>query len=152
MADTGTTKTDSTNASNDSTIGSILLQGLIAALVASVVNVFLSLILRNVLDIDDAFEPLRVGPVITMTMISVLLGTGVYLLLRRFVKRPNRVFTIVALGTAAVSCFGPITMLNSTTEEYPGLTDAAALSLIPLHILPALIVVAALTRNRQARR
>jgi hypothetical protein len=72
----------------------------------------------------------------------VLLGVAAFAVLRRLGRQ--RLFVpLVALG-ALLSLGGPLSLLGATPAEQPGVTDAAALALLPLHLLVTVVVAVVL--------
>jgi hypothetical protein len=100
-------------------------KGLIAAVVATVINLILFGIgaLMGGLMVQDVANPAAYMPVswfmvILMTVIPVLLGTGVYWVLRRIMpNQATTVFVIIALAVALLSMFGPITMAQTGMDK-----------------------------------
>ncbi|MGW0882330.1 DUF6069 family protein [Streptomyces sp. NPDC002671] len=123
-------------------------RGAVAALIAAVLNVVVALAAKAVFDLDSRFIGLKPVPVIAATLITMLAGTGVFLLIRRFAARPERIFTIVAVGFAVLSVASPLSLLGASPSSQPGVSDTAALCLIPLHLIPAPVLLAALTRRK----
>jgi hypothetical protein len=100
-------------------------KGLIAAVVATVINLILYAIgaLMGGLMVQDMANPAAYMPVswfmvILMTVIPVLLGTGVYWVLRRMMpNQATMIFVIGALAVALLSLFGPITMAQTVMDK-----------------------------------
>jgi hypothetical protein len=113
-----------------------------AAATAAVANLVLSRGLAAAVDADSEFIPLQPGPVAVASVVGVLLGAAAYAVLRRMGLQ--RLFVpLVAVG-ALLSLGGPLSLLGATPAEQPGVTDAAALALIPLHLLAAVVAAAVL--------
>ncbi len=129
------------------TAGTLWARGAVATAVAATVNVVVALVARAALDVDPDVRALQPGPVLSITVVAMLAGTAVYVLLRSRVRRPGRVFAVVAYAVAVVSLLGPLSLLGADPADFPGVGDAAALALIPLHLIPALVLVPALTRR-----
>lgn len=91
------------------------------ALAAAVTgNLVLSQALAAAVDADPDFVGLQVGAVAVASAVGVLLSLG-----------------------------GPLSLLSATPAEQPGVSDAAALALVPLHLLVAVVVaVVLLPRTR----
>ncbi len=113
------------------------------ALTAAVVgNVVLSQALAAAVDADPDFVGLQLSAVAVASAVGVLLGTAAFAVLRRLGR--ERLFVpLVAVG-ALLSLGGPLSLLGATPAEQPGVTDAAALVLIPLHLLVAAVVAVVL--------
>ncbi|MFG2044482.1 DUF6069 family protein [Dactylosporangium sp. NPDC048998] len=120
--------------------------GLLAALVGVFLNLGVGLGLRAALDIDNKFLPLTPGAIVFFTFIPMVFGVLFYQILRAVSGRANAVFAIVVLGLAVLSLAAPLSLLGADAKDWEGLTTGAALALIPLHLLPAVVLVFALTR------
>lgn len=123
-------------------------RGAVAAIVAAVLNAIVAVAATAISDIDSAFLPLQPAMVAGFTLGAMLVGTGVYLVIRRFAKRPERVFTIVALVFGVLSIASPLSLLGASQASQPGVSDTAALWLIPLHLIPAPVLVLGLFRRK----
>lgn len=132
--------------------GTIWLRGVIATVIAAVLNVAVATASATVVGASPEFLALQPGPVITATVVTMLVGTGLFAILNRFLSRPRRVFAIVALGVAVLSLIAPVTLSMDTSGQFAGNSPAAALSLIPLHLIPAVTLVAALAWNPKGHR
>ena len=111
----------------------------------AVAAVLTALLLKALVDGSDEFLPFQPGPVVVSTAFGVLAGLGVLLLLRRLGR--ERLFApLVVVGTL-LSLGGPISLLSATSAEQPGVTDAAALALVPLHLLVGAAVAFVLPRR-----
>jgi len=105
----------------------------------------LAVALAAAVDADDAFVPLQAGPVASAALVGVLLGLALHAVLRRLGR--ERLFVpLVVVGTL-LSNVGPIGLLGATPAEQPGVSDAAVLALVPLHLLVGAGVLAALARR-----
>ena len=76
---------------------------------------------------------------------GVLFGLGALLLLHR-IDRGRLFAPLVAVGTL-LSLAGPLGLLSATPAEQPGVSNAAALALIPLHLLVGALVAFLLPRR-----
>ena len=115
--------------------------------VAVVATVVLALLLGALVDASSEFLPLQAGPAAVATAVGVLAGLGILLLLRRLGR--GRLFVpLVVVGTL-LSLAGPVGLLGATAAEQPGVTDSAALALIPLHLLVGAVVAFLLPRRVQ---
>lgn len=109
------------------------------------VAVVTALLLRALVDASGDFLALQPGPVAVTTIFGVLIGVGLLLLLRRLGR--ERLFApLVVVGTL-LSLGGPISLLGATQAEQPGVTDEAALALVPLHLLVGAAVAFVLPRR-----
>ncbi|MET8508387.1 DUF6069 family protein [Streptomyces sp. NPDC004787] len=123
-------------------------RGAVAAVVAAALNTAVAVVARTALDLDPRFIGLKPAMVITATLFTMLAGTGVFLLIRRFTARAERIFTILAIAFAVLSVASPISLLGASPADQPGVSDAAALCLIPLHLIPAPVLLVALFRGK----
>jgi hypothetical protein len=120
--------------------------------VAVLLNTGLAIALAAAVDASEDFAPLSPAAVAATTVVGVVLGTGVCLAARRLASRPRVVaLGLLALGTV-LSLGGPLSLLGASPQDQPGVSDAAALALLPLHLLVgaavALGVAARLPRRR----
>jgi hypothetical protein len=122
--------------------------GLLATVVGILLNLGVGLGLRAALDINSKFLPLTPGPIVFFTVIPMVFGVLFYQILRARSGRANSVFTIVVLVLAVLSLALPLSLLGADAKDWEGLTTKAALSRIPLHLLPAVVLVFAMTRLR----
>lgn len=120
--------------------------GLVATVLAVVLNSVVGLVLRSALDISDKFLPLSPGAIIFFTLLPGLAAIVLYLIVRRRASRPGRLFAIIVLSLAAVSLIAPLGLLGADAADWEGLTTGAALSLLPLHIIPAVVLAAVFSR------
>lgn len=113
------------------------------ALISAVAgNLVLSQALAAAVDADPDFVGLQAGSVAAASAVGVLLGVAAFAVLRRLGRQ--RLFVpLVALG-ALLSLGGPLSLLGATPAEQPGVTDAAALALLPLHLLVTVVVAVVL--------
>lgn len=122
------------------------LRGATEVLVVTVVAaVVLALLLAALVDASSEFQPLQVGPVAVATAVGVLVGLGVLLLMRRLGR--EHLFALLVVAGTLLSLSGPLGLLSATPAEQPGVSDPAALSLIPLHLLVGAAVAFLLPRR-----
>ena len=119
----------------------------VAVAVAAAVsaNLVLSQALAAAVEADPDFIGLQAVPVAAASVVGVLLGLLAYVVLRR-IGRERAFIPLVVVG-ALLSLGGPLSLLSATPAEQPGVTDGAALSLIPLHLVIGLVLVLALPRR-----
>lgn len=116
--------------------------GVLAAIVASVVNVLVRGAAVLLFDVPGGVGPFGVGPVITTTVIGVVGATGVYGVLSRVSKRPVRAF--IGTGTVVlVLSFVPLLAPPAFLAEAPA-TVLGTLGL--MHVTTAGIVLGAMRR------
>jgi hypothetical protein len=146
---TTATRTESAAPREATANGPVTRRLAVTALAAMAVNVVLAQALRAVTGTSSDFLPMQPGPVAIATLVGVAAGGVLYLVLRRFLRRPVPVFVgLVVLG-ALLSLGGPLSMLGASPADQPGVTDRAALSLVPLHLVPAAAVLLAVVGRRR---
>jgi hypothetical protein len=123
----------------------IFRQGLLAAVVAALVNAII-FVVGSVLEafppdviIPQAGQPMTIFPVLFTSVVGALVGTLVYALLVRFTGRPNRIFQTVALVVLVASFASPFTVPDAPPLFYT--------LLLVMHIVVAAATVFMLTRN-----
>ena len=123
-----------------------VLRGTAEVLLGTVVAAVLTaLLLKALVDASDDFLPFQPGPVAVAAAFGVLVGLGLLLVLRRLGR--SRLFVpLIVVGTL-LSLGGPLGLLGATPAEQPGVTDEAALALIPLHLLVGAAVAFVLPRR-----
>ncbi len=128
-------------------VNRILRAGLVAAVLAAIVNGIISQIARALLDAPDAFAPLQLPAVIFSTVGFILIGTLVFLGISRFARRPVRVFQIVAVIALLLSFSNPLFILNSTSDRFAGMTGSIIAALLLMHTAAAAITITILSRT-----
>ena len=121
---------------------------LVAAVIASIDNVALGLVLRSGLAIDPAFPPLTPAAIVVFTMTFTLAGGAVFAVMVR--RRPADAvhrFTILAVVVLILSLAAPLSLLGATEAQWPGVSTTAAFALVPLHLVAATVLVAAIRRS-----
>jgi len=131
-------------------VAAIARNGAIAAVVAAVLNAVVARIGATLFDVPDGFLPLQVGTVVAFTVFAVLIGTVVYALLLRSGRDADRLFPRIAWGFALLTLLQPLSLL--VTDSLPAEAEVqasvpAALVLGLLHLIPAAVIVALLTRS-----
>ena len=119
----------------------------IAAVAAVAANVLLRAIAVALFDIPDEFEHLALRAVVLSTLAGVAAAGVVYAVIARFARDPARTFTIVAVVALLLSLLAPLSVGLEDPPEYPG-TDAGAVgTMMAMHVVAAVIAIAALTRR-----
>jgi hypothetical protein len=114
----------------------------VAAGLAVIGNLALSQALASAVDADPDFIGLQPASVAVASAFGVLLGVLTFVVLAR--RGWERLFVpLVAVG-ALLSLGGPVSLLSATQAQQPGVSDSAALALIPLHVLVATVVAVVL--------
>lgn len=121
-------------------LGTLAKRGLVAVLVADVVNVVITFAAITA-GVAPTLDPLSYGPVLLFTTVGVLGATVVYGLLDRFVAAPDRTFTLLAAVVLALSWVPDALFVPAM----PGGTAAGAITLAAMHLTTAAVAVAALT-------
>jgi hypothetical protein len=92
--------------------------------------------------------PLAPGADVIFTFVPSLLGTLLFLLLRRTTSQPVRRFTFVAAAALVLSWIGPLALLLGDV-----VAPSIMVALLVMHAIPAVVLVAAmyLVDNRPGR-
>lgn len=114
--------------------------GLLAVILASVVNALVLLTALGAFDVPAEYDPLGWGPVLVSSIVGALGATIVYGLLARVSNRPNRAFTIIAAVVLIVS-FVP---LVSPPAELAGAPISVLVTLGGMHVTTAAVAVGVL--------
>ncbi len=112
--------------------------GTAAAALAVVVNVALRAGILAVLSPHALPFPLAPGADIVFTFVPGLLGTALYLVLRRRGARPVRRFAVIATVVVVISWVGPVVLVPAGVVTVP-----VMLGLMVMHAVPAAVLVAA---------
>jgi undecaprenyl pyrophosphate phosphatase UppP len=142
-----TTFTTPQQSTSEST-STLLRRTAIVAVATAIVNAILAVALAAAVDASADFMPLNPVPVAVASIVGVVLGAILLLVLRRFVRRPRPVATGLVVAGTLLSLGGPLGLLGATTAQQPGVSDGAALALIPLHLVVGLAVVVGLIARR----
>ena len=119
----------------------------IAAVAAVAANVLLRAIAVALFDIPDEFEHLALRAVVLSTLAGVVAAGVVYAVIARLARDPARTFTIVAVVALLLSLLAPLSVGLEDPPEYPG-TDAGSVgTMMAMHVVAAVIAIAALTRR-----
>ncbi len=128
---------------------SILVNGLIALVGSIVANLVIRWVAVALLRPAPEFNPLAtMGPVILFTSIGVLLAVLVFWVTARYSRAPLRTFRRIALLAFLFSLLPDIMMVFFPYAfPFGGITPAAAVVLMLMHVAAWLITVWALTRG-----
>jgi hypothetical protein len=128
----------------------LLIAWALAVGLAIVANWIIRAVAVPLFDLDTRFSPLGWGPIAFFTFLFITIGAGVYALIARRSNRPAQVFRIVALVGLLVSIVPNIGLLVSPpdAEQFEGVSNAAVLVLIVMHIASAAITIWAFTGRR----
>ncbi|GAA0241613.1 hypothetical protein GCM10009000_066620 [Halobacterium noricense] len=116
--------------------------GLLTVFVAVVANTLVRMITLSVSTVPVGFWPLGWGAVLGSTVLTTGGATIVYGGITRYSKRPNRMFTIVAMVVLLLS-FGSFVAPPSVLAAAPTSVLAA---LAMMHVIVAVVSVGVLTR------
>lgn len=127
------------------TLGTIWRNGLMAIVVAAVVNAVLYFIGAALgwfpeTVISPAGIPITVVPVVVSTVLGLVVATIVYSILNRFTGNPNRWFTIIAVVVLVVSAASPF-----------GLSGAPVMMIVMLEVMHLVAGIAAIYFLRQSQ-
>ena len=127
------------------TLGIIWRNGLIAIVVAAVVNAvlyFISAALGWMPEtvLSPAGLPITIVPVLVSTAIALIVATIVYSILNRFTGNPNRWFTIIAVVVLVASAVSPL-----------GLPGAPTMMIVMLEVMHVVAAVAAIYFLRKSQ-
>lgn len=106
----------------DKTTNAIFKAGLMAGVVAAIINAILFLIGSTFTFPDNALtpmgQPIVLPIVIVMSLVPVLLGTGVYWALTRFVAdKANKIFVAISVVVLLFMIPGPFGIENVDTAQ-----------------------------------
>ena len=112
-----------------------ILAGVYASAVSLIVNVALFYIFHGAGVISDTIfvspnEPLTVVPVVMASILPLIIGSIIFFLIEKYSRNGYKIFSIIAIIFALLSCFGPFTAISGITTGY-------ALVLCAMHITPA---------------
>ena len=120
----------------------VALRGVVAAVVATVVNGVIVVVVPDALGLP-AYNPLSLPPVVIFTVLGVVGAAVVYWLALRYADRPVRTFTVVAALALLVSFVPDLTFARGL----PGATTTGVVLLMVMHLVAAVVAVAVLTRG-----
>lgn len=127
------------------TLGTIWRNGLIAIVVATVINAVLYFVGAALGWIPDTVLtpmglPVTIVPVMASTVVALVVATIVYSILNRFTRNPNRWFTIIAVVILVVSAVSPLSL--------PG---APVMMIVVLEVMHLVAGIAAIYFLRQSQ-
>lgn len=124
---------------------SLTKRGTLATGLAVAANLVVYYLAKALLAIPPVFEPMDPGRVAVLTLLGSLGAIGAYLVVQRVADDPPRAFVDVAIVALVVSFLPDILLL--VTDE-PGATVGAVATLMVMHTVAAVILVAGLTWGR----
>jgi len=120
----------------------IALRGLVAAVVAALLNAALVPVAR-MLAIAPGFEPIAYPPVVFLTVLGVLAGTAVFAAVTRLSTTPGAHFTQLAMVALALSVVPDVVLLFADENA----TVPGVLVLVLMHVVAAVVAVRVLVRG-----
>lgn len=132
-------------------MGRILRAGLLAGVLAAVVNVLIGLVAASLLNTSDQFGPFQWFAVVPSSIAGALAATAVFALLSRFTRRPVRLFTIIAAVALVLSFSNPLIIMGSQDPRFAGATWPVVLVLMLMHVVVAVFSVRLLTATARDR-
>jgi uncharacterized protein DUF6069 len=122
----------------------LLVVGASLALVATVANVALAMVLRGSLQVPAGFQPLTAPAVASLTIVGMIAATVVFARIAQTRPDPTRTFLVIATVGLFLSWLPDLAIW--VTAIFPGTTGAGIVSLMALHVVAAACAVAILTR------
>ena len=130
-------------------LGTALKTGAVAGVLASVVNVAISVAARGPFGAGDDFVPLTPGPIILWTLVGALVGAvGWRLVVTRSARSRALLGTLVPV-VLVLSLVPDVALL--ATNSTPGQTTGGVVALMVMHVVTAVIAVTAYRRAMPAR-
>lgn len=123
-------------------------RGGLAIGLAAVVNLIVYYLAEAALSIPPTFQPMHPARVVVLTVLGGLGAVGAYLLVQKKAEDPPRTFVNVAMAALVVSFIPDILLL---VTDQPGTTIAGVVTLMTMHIVAAVILVAGLTWGNLGR-
>ena len=120
----------------------ILLATIVAALIATPLDLAIEAAARQAFAVSPEFEPFQ-GTVAPYTVGGIVLAAVVYAVVRRFARDPAKVYLRLSVAALVLSWIPDVALL---VIHDPGATVPAVGSLMVMHTLSAIIVVVALLR------
>jgi hypothetical protein len=128
-------------------LGRVLLFGVAAAVAAAAVVAIVAFIEVQVFEIEDTFQPLWPPAAASITVLYVMIGTGVLAVVSRMAADPRRAFVRIALLGLALSFIPQVLLLVSGVEMPMGeFTPKNVLVLSSLHLVAAVVALPIMLR------
>lgn len=115
--------------------------GFVAAVVSALANLALMLVTRSSVGVAEDFGPFGVIPIILWSDIGAGGAIGVYALIRKMSKSPNRNFTIAAVIILLLSFIPDLALVYVSEGPLSGATTGAIIVLMIMHVISFFIVV-----------
>ncbi len=128
----------------------LLKRGGLATGLAAVANLIIYYLAEAVLAVPPVFQPFHPARVAGLTILGGLLAIGAYAIVQKQADDPPRRFVTVAIIALLVSFIPDVLLL---VTDQPGATLAGVVTLMIMHTVAAVIIVAGLTMGNlgQAR-
>ena len=129
----------------------VLGTGVLAGVLSVAVNLAIRALALALSDRPDVPYPLVLPPVVEFTFLPTLLGTLLFLLLRRTTTQPLRWLTISAAAVVVLSWTAPLTLYLHPFPHHE-ITAGVLLALLVMHTTPAVLLITALRRITPPRK
>lgn len=128
---------------------SLWLSGIYAGCAALVANL---IILYFAKPTAPAFMTLSVAPVSAWTLLGTVGATCVFAYLRKKTAQPNKFFIVTSLVVLLISFTPDVMLFGTTSPFFKGVTTTAIWVLMLMHVVAALMIVAALIRFTRCKK
>ena len=130
-------------------LGTSLRTGALAGVTAVVANLAIAAGTRRAFGVSDEFVPLAAGPVVLWTVVGALVGAVGWRLVVTRSSRSRAVLVLLVPAVLVLSLVPDAALLVS--DSVPGRTPAGVAALALMHVVTAVLVVAACRRAMPAR-
>jgi hypothetical protein len=125
-------------------LGTALKTGVVAGALASVANLVISLIARGPIGASDDFVPLTPSPIVMWTAIGATIGAVGWRLIVNTSTHSRALLNKLVPTVLVLSLIPDVALL--LTDSVAGQTSAGVAALMVMHVVTAVIVVAACRR------
>ena len=129
-------------------LGTALITGAVAGVIATVANIAVSAIARGPLGASDDFVPLTPSPIVMWTILGALIGAIGWRLIVNRSDRSRTLLTRLVPIVVVLSLIPDVALL--ATDSTPGQTTTGVLALMAMHVVTAVIAVLAYRRTMPA--
>jgi hypothetical protein len=132
----------------------VLGAGVLAGILAVAINLAIRAVVLALRDQPDVPYPLALPPVVEFTFLPTLLGTVLFLILRRNTTQPLRWLTIAAVVVVVLSWAAPLILYLRPIADHE-ISAGVLGALLVMHTTPAILLIAGLrivSRSTPARR
>lgn len=127
----------------------IVVNGVIAILVAIIANIVARLVLGALVTVPSDFPPMQIPPIVFFTVLYGIGAVLVYWLIVRFASNPQRVWLIVVIIAFVVTALPDLLLaVNPAAAPFPGGSAALYLLLLVYHVLAGLAYYFLIPRRR----